>query len=209
VYVNFGSPSNACQQPDRQPNVPGQDPCPLLETYAGIFRFDENKLGQKPADGRRYSTGMRQEVGLTWHDNSLWAVMHNRDGLGHAVAGQVHRRAERGMAGGVSAQGVGRRELRLAYCFYNNAEGKLVNNPEYGGDGKKNDRCGAFTPPTGRVPRPLGAERRRVLHRDAVSEAVPGRRIRRVSRVVEPRAAADGGLQHHVRAVQRRQARRA
>ncbi len=65
VYVDFGSPSNACQQPDRQPNVPGQDPCPLLDTYAGIIRFDENKLGQKPADGHRYSTGMRQEVGLT------------------------------------------------------------------------------------------------------------------------------------------------
>ena len=81
VYVNFGSPSNVCQQPDRQPNVVGQNPCPLLDTYAGIFRFDENTLAQKPADGRRYSTGMRQEVGLTWHDNSLWAVMHNRDGL--------------------------------------------------------------------------------------------------------------------------------
>ena len=34
------------------------------------------------------------------------------------------------------------------YCFYNNAEGKLVTNPEYGGDGKKTDRCASFTPPT-------------------------------------------------------------
>jgi glucose/arabinose dehydrogenase len=33
------------------------------------------------------------------------------------------------------------------YCFYNNAEGRLVTNPEYGGDGKKTDRCGGFTPP--------------------------------------------------------------
>ena len=27
-------------------------------------------------------------VGLTWHDNSLWAVMHNRDGLDTLWPGQ-------------------------------------------------------------------------------------------------------------------------
>ena len=35
------------------------------------------------------------------------------------------------------------------YCFYNNAEGHLVTNPEYGGDGKQTDRCASFTQPTG------------------------------------------------------------
>jgi glucose/arabinose dehydrogenase len=148
VYVNFGSPSNACQQPDRQPNVPGQDPCPLLETYAGIFRFDENKLGQKPADGRRYSTGMRQEVGLTWHDNSLWAVMHNRDGLDTLWPGKFTAEQNAEWPAEYLLKVSDGANFGWPYCFYNNAEGKLVNNPEYGGDGKKNDRCGAFTPPT-------------------------------------------------------------
>ena len=148
VYVNFGSPSNACQQPDRQPNVPGQDPCPLLETYAGIFRFDENKLGQKPADGRRYSTGMRQEVGLTWHDNSLWAVMHNRDGLDTLWPGKFTAEQNAEWPAEYLLKVPDGANFGWPYCFYNNAEGKLVNNPEYGGDGKKNDRCGAFTPPT-------------------------------------------------------------
>jgi len=148
VYVNFGSPSNACQQPDRQPNVTGQDPCPLLETYAGIFRFDENKLGQKPADGRRYSTGMRQEVGLTWHDNSLWAVMHNRDGLDTLWPGKFTAEQNAEWPAEYLLKVPDGANFGWPYCFYNNAEGKLVNNPEYGGDGKKNDRCGAFTPPT-------------------------------------------------------------
>ena len=35
----------------------GQDPCQLLEIAGGIWRFDENKLGQKQADGKRYATG--------------------------------------------------------------------------------------------------------------------------------------------------------
>jgi len=148
VYVNFGSPSNACQQPDRQPNVPGQDPCPLLETYAGIFRFDENKLGQKPADGRRYSTGMRQEVGLTWHDNSLWAVMHNRDGLDTTWPGQFTAEQNAEWPAEYLVKIADGSNFGWPYCFYNNAEGKLVTNPEYGGDGKKSDRCASFTPPT-------------------------------------------------------------
>ena len=147
VYVNFGSPSNACQQPDRQPNVPGQDPCPLLDTYAGIFRFDENKLGQKPADGKRYSTGMRQEVGLTWHDNSLWAVMHNRDGLDTMWPGKFTAEQNAEWPAEYLLKVSEGANFGWPYCFYNNAEHKLVNNPEYGGDGKKDDRCGSFTAP--------------------------------------------------------------
>jgi hypothetical protein len=201
VYVNFGSPSNACQQPDRQPNVPGQDPCPLLDTYAGIFRFDENKLGQKPADGHRYSTGMRQEVGLTWHDNSLWAVMHNRDSLDTLWPGKFTAEQNAEWPAEYLLKVADGANFGWPYCFYNNAEGKLVNNPEYGGDGKKNvraaDRC---------VPRTLGAERRDVLHRDAVSRAVPKRRLRRVPRIVESRPVAAGRLQRHVRSVHERQA---
>src|SRR5262245_48910994 len=60
LYVNVGAPSNACQQPDRRAGVAGQDPCPLLERHGGIWRFDENKLGQKQSDGTRHATGMRQ-----------------------------------------------------------------------------------------------------------------------------------------------------
>jgi glucose/arabinose dehydrogenase len=148
VYVNVGAPSNACQQPDRQPNVPGRDPCPLLEQHGGIWRFDENKLGQKQADGKRYATGMRQMVGLTWHDNSLWAVMHNRDGLDTMWPGKftVEQNAEWPAEYLLKIQDGA--NFGWPYCFFNNAEKKLVVNPEYGGDGKKDDRCAGFTPPT-------------------------------------------------------------
>src|SRR5438132_1321538 len=46
LYVNVGAPSNACQTRDRTAKSPGQDPCPLLEHNGGIWKFDENKLGQ-------------------------------------------------------------------------------------------------------------------------------------------------------------------
>jgi glucose/arabinose dehydrogenase len=148
VYVNIGVPSNACQQPDRQPNVAGQDPCPLLDIAGGIWRFDENKLGQKQADGKRYATGLRQMVGLTWHDNSLWVVMHNRDSLDTLWPGKFTAEQNGEWPAETLLKAADGSNFGWPYCFYNNAEGKLVTNPEYGGDGKKTDRCGSFTPPT-------------------------------------------------------------
>jgi glucose/arabinose dehydrogenase len=148
VYVNVGAPSNACQQPDRQPEVAGQDPCALLEKHGGIWRFDENTPGQKQDDGKRYVTGMRQMVGLTWHDNALWAVMHNRDGLDTLWPGQFTPEQNAEWPAEYLVRATEGANFGWPYCFYNNAEHKLVTNPEYGGDGKKADRCAAFTPPT-------------------------------------------------------------
>ena len=59
----------------------GQDPCPLLETHGGIWKFDENKLHQKEADGQKFVTGLRQEPAITWHDGALYIVMNSRDQL--------------------------------------------------------------------------------------------------------------------------------
>src|SRR4051812_44238885 len=66
-YVNVGSPSNACQNPDRRPGVKGQDPCPVLEKHGGIWKFAENKLNQKQEDGTKFVTGLRQEPAIAWH----------------------------------------------------------------------------------------------------------------------------------------------
>src|SRR4051812_23643112 len=81
LYVNVGAPSNACQNPDRQKGKPGQDPCPLLEQYGGVWKFDENKPNQKQADGTRWATGLRQMPAITWHDDNLYIVMNNRDSV--------------------------------------------------------------------------------------------------------------------------------
>src|SRR5207244_4405903 len=64
LYVNVGSPSNACQVADRPGASPGKDPCPELATRAGIWRFDPSKPSQTEATGTRYATGIRNAVGL-------------------------------------------------------------------------------------------------------------------------------------------------
>lgn len=52
IYVNVGSPSNACQEQDRTAGSAGKDPCDELESWAGIWRFDPDRSGQRQI-GRR------------------------------------------------------------------------------------------------------------------------------------------------------------
>jgi glucose/arabinose dehydrogenase len=147
LYVNVGAPSNACQQPDRRPKVAGQDPCPLLEQHAGIWKFDENKVGQKQADGTRYATGLRQMPAIAWHDTALYIAMNNRDQLDtlwpdlFKAEDNVNRPSEplyRAEAGA---------NFGWPYCMHDFTQNKLILNPEYGGDGKEASRCSQFKEP--------------------------------------------------------------
>jgi len=153
LYVNVGAPSNACQQPDRRPGAKGQDPCELLEKNGGIWKFDENKLGQKQEDGVRWATGLRQMPGIAFHDGAAWIAMNNRDQLdqfwpdtfkqednANRPAEPLYRAAQQGTNFG------------WPYCFFDYTQKKFLTNPEYGGDGKSDARCAMFTPPVAAFP---------------------------------------------------------
>jgi glucose/arabinose dehydrogenase len=152
LYINIGSPSNACQSLDRQKGIAGQDPCPLLETHGGIWKFDENKLHQKEADGQKFVTGLRQEPAITWHDGAVYIVMNSRDQLDVLWAGKftAEENAERPAEPMYRAtQGL---NFGWPYCFFDYGQQKLLLNPEYGGDGKTVGRCSAFSLPIASYP---------------------------------------------------------
>jgi len=153
LYVNVGAPSNACQSPDRRTKVAGQDPCPLLEHNGGIWKFDENKLGQKQEDGVHFATGLRQMPAIAWHDGGLYIVMNSRDQLDvfwpelFTAKENAERPAEpmfRADKAGVN--------FGWPYCFFDYGEQKFLLNPEYGGDGKKVGRCSEMTNPVASFP---------------------------------------------------------
>jgi glucose/arabinose dehydrogenase len=151
LYTNVGAPSNACQTKDRIPADPGQDPCPLLAEHAGIWKFDENKLNQTEKDGTRYATGLRQMPALTWHDG-LIIVMNNRDQLdtmfpAHFTAEDNAYRPAEPMYKAIQGSDFG-----WPYCFYDYKEQKLIQAPEYGGDGKIATRCANYTLPIASYP---------------------------------------------------------
>lgn len=142
LFVNFGAPSNACQEKDRQPGSKGQMPCPLLENYAGIWVFDANKTNQRQSDGRRYATGIRNAVALDWNTatNTLYALQHGRDNLnnwGGAFTDEVSAElpSEEFLMVKDGA------DFGWPYCYNDHYQNKKMLAPEYGGDGKTQDQC--------------------------------------------------------------------
>jgi glucose/arabinose dehydrogenase len=152
LYVNVGAPSNACQDPDRQPGAKGQDPCPLLEKHGGIWKFDENLTEQTQDSGMRFATGMRQMPAITWHDGALYIAMHNRDQLDtfwpeHFTAEENATRPAEPLYRAVQGSDFG-----WPYCFYDYGMKKFLLNPEYGGDGTEVGRCAQVTAPVASFP---------------------------------------------------------
>lgn len=143
LFVNIGSPGNACQplEQERQGGVRGQDPCPQLETRGGVWRFDANRLRQSLGDGERWATGVRNAVALDVNpsDNTPYAVSHGREALnlwtGFTDQDNATRTAE-------ELQRLTRgSDFGWPYCFYDTPLRRRVLAPEYGGDGQEVGRC--------------------------------------------------------------------
>ena len=144
LYVNVGSATNSCQVKDRTNDSPGNDPCTELNTRAGIWKFDANKTGQSFSPAARFASGIRNGMGVAIHpgDGALYATQHGRDQL-HDNWPSVFPTTQ------YSAENPGEEMLQVSqgdnfgwpYCYYAMDEKKLVTAPEYGGDGKKTDRC--------------------------------------------------------------------
>lgn len=137
LYVNVGAPSNACQADDRTQGSPGQEPCPLLEEHAGIWRFDAAKTGQSFEGGERFVTGTRNVVALDWHPGTdeVWVAIHGRDQL-HQLFPELYTEEQ-------SAELPAEEFHRLQegadygwpYTYWDHTTGQRMVAPEYGGDG--------------------------------------------------------------------------
>ncbi len=152
LYINVGTPSNACQEHDRRAGSPGMDPCPILETHGGVWRFDAAKLSQTQADGVRIATGMRQFPAITWHDGAVYIVMNNRDQLDTMWPKRFTAEENATLPAEPMYRVTMGQNFGWPYCFFNSKLHKLVLNPEYGGDGKKVGRCDQYALPIATYP---------------------------------------------------------
>lgn len=146
MYVNIGSPSNSCQEKDRAKEVPGKNPCPEVETRAGIWRFDARKSHQRPSAASHFARGIRNAVGMALDPATgrLWTTQHGRDQLGGEESGgswpySVHYNAENPAEELMQVNQSD--DYGWPYCYYSVDEHKLVLAPEYGGDTKKVGLC--------------------------------------------------------------------
>ncbi|GAA4433764.1 hypothetical protein GCM10023091_07700 [Ravibacter arvi] len=139
IYVPFGAPGDVCQEENRKPGGKGKMPCDELEWHGGVWRFDANKPNQTQRDGEKYATGIRSIVAMDWNhsDKNLFALQHGRDNLSRVwpelysawqsalLPSEEFFKVTKGFDGG------------WPYYYYDQLQGKKVQSPEYGGDGKK------------------------------------------------------------------------
>ena len=147
MYVTFSAPTNVCEDwrsvdfanTGSSANVKGHYPCPELTDFAGVWKFDENKPGQSQSDGKRFATGLRSIVAITWNesDNSLYAVLHGRDYL-EAHAPQHFTPWQNAVLPAEEFVKIKEGDdFGWPYTYYDHIKGKRMMAPEYGGDGVK------------------------------------------------------------------------
>jgi glucose/arabinose dehydrogenase len=147
LFVTFGSRTNSCQERDRQAKSPGVDPCAELKERAGIWVFSATDTGQTVADGARYATGLRNAAAIAVQPGSgtLYTAIMGRDQLGQNWGFSDSVNAEDPAEEfGVVTKGA---DYGWPYCYYSNTAHTKVLAPEYGGDGKRTDRCTERTMP--------------------------------------------------------------
>lgn len=149
MYVPFGPPSDVCQIAEGAPFSPGKDPCPLLETRGGIWKFDAGKPNQFQQDGELYAKGFRSIVAIAWNneDDHLYTVMHGRDYLhwnwprfyteleGAVLPSEEFFRVHKGDNAG------------WPYAYWDHIRNKKMQAPEYGGDGKMEAKDSTYLKP--------------------------------------------------------------
>lgn len=154
MYIPFGAPSDACQDMEKYgpvgiPEGKGLDPCPELETQAGIWRFDADRIGLTQADGDKFATGIRSVVGMEWNpkDESLYAIGNGIDNF-HTMFPKLFSSWQAAMLPSETLMKVTEgSNYGWPYAYYDQLQEKNVLQPGYGGDGKMIGRASEFDDP--------------------------------------------------------------
>ena len=138
LYVDLGSATNSCQSQNRMPNVPGNNPCTELETRAGTWRYDANKLDQHFSPAARFVTGLRNGEGISFDSGGrIFATQHGRDQLGQNWPKLYTLKQNANLPAEELVQLRQGADFGWPECYYDGTQKRLVLAPEYGGDGGK------------------------------------------------------------------------
>jgi len=138
LYVDLGSATNSCQSQNRMPNVPGNNPCTELETRAGTWRYDANRLDQHFSPAERFVTGLRNGEGISFDSaGRILATQHGRDQLGQNWPKFYTLQQNANLPAEELVQLRQGADFGWPECYYDDVQKKLVLAPEYGGDGGK------------------------------------------------------------------------
>lgn len=154
LYVTVGGPSNACQPQDRQPGVPGEDPCGQYELQTAVWRFAANRPNQLQTDGTPYAVGIRNAMAIDWNAGvgALYVVQHGRDQLDVIDPEHFTQEDNATKPGELFYRLAEGDSLHHPYCFWDLDQQQAVLSPEYGGDGQEIGRCDQYKAPIAAYP---------------------------------------------------------
>ncbi|MCG8441127.1 MAG: PQQ-dependent sugar dehydrogenase, partial [Caulobacterales bacterium] len=149
LYVNIGSPSNACQEQASTRGSPGRDPCPQLDAHAGIFRWPADALNQPREAGERFASGIRNAIAQAWDPatNALYVAQMGRDRLDTLWPELFTTQQNAELPGEEFFRVEAGKHYGWPYCYWDPFKQRKVLAPEYGGDGDAVGRCEAFEDP--------------------------------------------------------------
>ena len=136
LYVTVGSYSDNCREAG---SGKGMSPCAILDSAGGIWKFKADKLNQTFADGKLYSTGLKNAVGIDWDlkTNSLFATQHGRGKFDDFYPQYYTPKQSAELPAETLYQLKGGDDAGWPYIYYDHIQKKKILAPEYGGDGKK------------------------------------------------------------------------
>ena len=154
LFVVVGSRTNACQTADRQLESPGIADCPELQTRAGVWQFDVNRLRQTQTDAQRFATGIRNAVAFTRHPTTgaLYAVQHGRDNFVQNWPKLYDQKESAEQPSEEFLHVTRGSDYGWPFCYHDRAKDKELLAPEYGGDKNAQGRCANVTAPIGSFP---------------------------------------------------------
>jgi glucose/arabinose dehydrogenase/cytochrome c5 len=136
LLVDLGSATNDCEQQNRFPHSQGREPCTEKQTRAGIWRYNANKTDQRFSPAERFASGLRNGEGLSLDAaGRIFATQHGRDQLWEDWPELYSARQGQELPAEELVELRQGADYGWPECYFDNAQGKLVLGPEYGGDG--------------------------------------------------------------------------
>lgn len=151
LYVGIDGGGGAANCPD--PTTPkdakpkGLNPCPLLETRGGVWKFDEAKTGQKLADGEKFATGYRNMSAMDFKPgDALYGAWHGRDATAKTWPDLLTQADDDAIADEMFRITKGT-DMGWPYTYWDGVKHKRLVAPDYGGDGKTVAEKGKYATP--------------------------------------------------------------
>lgn len=136
IYMTIGSWNDPCRV---EGTGKGMNPCVILDSAGGIWKFKSNQLNQFFEDGKRYATGLKNAVGIDWNrsSNTLFATVHGRgnfhDFYPEFYTPEMSQQLPAETLYELTTENL---DAGWPYIYFDQKQGKKIKAPEYGGNGK-------------------------------------------------------------------------